>query len=208
MDATHEVFNQPEPLADYNLFDANRPLRDALEFNAPQLQLAPLEHLGDVLGSREMQVHARLANTHPPVLHTHDRFGNRIDEVEFHPAWHELMQLGITHGTHSLPWTSNKAGAHAARAALMMISHQVEEGHSCPITMSFAVVPSLRIQPELASEWEPRVLSNEYDPRFIPAQDAKAFEEVVWPPPPERPPAVPAPQAAIDLRNRLRAAWR
>jgi putative acyl-CoA dehydrogenase len=96
MDATHEVFNQPEPLADYNLFDANRPLRDALEFNAPQLQLAPLEHLGDVLGSREMQVHARLANTHPPVLHTHDRFGRRVDEVEFHPSYHALMKAACT----------------------------------------------------------------------------------------------------------------
>jgi len=107
------------------------------------------------------------------VLHTHDRFGNRIDEVEFHPAWHELMRLGISQGAHSLPWTSKKAGAHVARAALMMLSHQVEEGHSCPLTMTFAVVPSLQIQPELAAEWEPRVLSNEYDPRFIPANEKR-----------------------------------
>ena len=114
-----------------------------------------------------------LANRYPPVLHTHDRFGHRIDEVEFHPAWHELMRLGISAGTHSLPWANQIKPAHVARAALMMLSHQVEEGHSCPITMTFAVVPSLRIQPELAQEWEPRVLSNEYDRRFMPAPEKR-----------------------------------
>jgi putative acyl-CoA dehydrogenase len=145
---------------------------------------------GALMGSAETLRLGELTNRNPPVLHTHDRFGNRIDEVEFHPAWHELLRLGISHGLHSLPWTrngdtekrrngeaairkSNPPGAHVARAALMMLSHQVEEGHSCPLTMTFAVVPSLRIQPELAAEWEPRVLSNEYDPRFIPVTEKR-----------------------------------
>jgi hypothetical protein len=83
MNSTHEVFNQPAPLADYNLFETNRPLRDALKFNAPQLQVAPLQELGVTIGSAEMQTHARLANIHTPELHTHDRFGRRLDEVEF-----------------------------------------------------------------------------------------------------------------------------
>jgi len=87
MDATHEVFNQPAPLAGYNLFDTHRPLRDALNFNAPQLPTESLRQLGETLGSAEMQTHARLANVHTPELHTHDRFGRRIDEVEFHPSF-------------------------------------------------------------------------------------------------------------------------
>src|SRR5690242_7385797 len=104
--ATHEVFNQPEPLADYNLFQGNRPLRDALKFNAPQLQLAPLEHLGGVVGTADMQVHARLANIHTPVLRTHDRFGRRIDEVEFHPSYHVLMKTAAGAGLHGTRWAS------------------------------------------------------------------------------------------------------
>ena len=103
-DRTHEVFNQPEPLAGYNLFEGNRPLRDALKFNAPSLDTGPLSALGETLGSASMQAHARLANAHPPQLRSHDRFGRRIDEVEFHPSYHALMELATGAGLHGTPW--------------------------------------------------------------------------------------------------------
>src|SRR5258708_15067884 len=83
----------------------------------------------------------------PPVLHTHDRFGNRIDEVEFHPAWHELMKVAIRHGLHALPWREPRPGAHAARAAAFYILSQVEGGHGCPFSMSSPDVPPMRQEP-------------------------------------------------------------
>ena len=108
------------------------------------------------------------ANANPPQLRTHDRFGNRVDEVEFHPAWHELMKVAVGHGLHALPWREPRAGAHAARAAAFYIWSQVEGGHGCPISMTYAVVPALRKQPELAALWEPLVTSLEYDPGLRP----------------------------------------
>ena len=105
------------------------------------------------------------------MLRTHDRYGNRIDEVDFHPAWHELMKMGVEHELHSLPWTSEEPTAHTARAALYMTAMQAEAGFACPITMTFAVVPALRAQPELAAEWEPLVTATTYDPRLIPASE-------------------------------------
>jgi putative acyl-CoA dehydrogenase len=170
--ATHapeQVFNQPPPLEDYNLFEHDTPLREALRREGGGWVEGKAHEYGAFLGQSETLRLGELANRHPPLLHTHDRFGHRIDEVEFHPAWHELMRIGIEYGTHSLAWTSHRPGAHVARSALHMLRHQVDEGSSCPITMAFAVIPSLRVQPELAAEWEPRVLSTEYDPRFIPA---------------------------------------
>ncbi|MBW8722512.1 MAG: DNA alkylation response protein, partial [Polaromonas sp.] len=106
MNSTHEVFNQPAALSDYNLFDTNRPLRDALKFNAPALDTAQLSQLGVALGSSAMQTHARLANVHGPVLHSHDRFGRRVDQVEFHPSYHALMRLATGAGLHGTPWGS------------------------------------------------------------------------------------------------------
>ncbi len=171
--APDEVLNQPPALENYNIYKSDRPLREAVAREGGGWVEAQALEFGALLGRTETLRLGELANRYPPVLDTHDRFGHRVDEVEFHPAWHELMRLGISHRTHSLPWANQIKPAHVARAALMMLSHQVEEGHSCPITMTFAVVPSLRIQPELAAEWEPRVLSNEYDPRFIPAPEKR-----------------------------------
>ena len=108
------------------------------------------------------------------MLRTYDRYGHRIDEVEFHPAWHQLMTLGVEHELHSLPWTSTEPTAHTARAALYMTAMQAEAGFCCPITMTFAVVPALRAQPELAAEWEPLVTATNYDPRLIPAAEKGA----------------------------------
>jgi len=112
-----------------------------------------------------------LANGYPPVLRTHDRFGDRIDEVEFHPAWHQLMQAGVENGLHALPWREPQRGGHAARAAMFMVLSQAEGGFGCPISMTYAAVPALRAQPDLDAEWEPRLTSLQYDPRPVPAED-------------------------------------
>jgi putative acyl-CoA dehydrogenase len=116
-----------------------------------------------------VQQQGRQANENPPVLRTHDRFGNRIDEVEFHPAWHELMGLSIEHGLANLPWSNPKPGAHVARAALMLLASENEAGHTCPVSMTYACMPALRKQADLAREWEPHILSTHYDYRCRPA---------------------------------------
>ena len=164
-----EVFNQPPPLEDYNLFEHDLPLRESLRREGGSWGESQASEFGALMGQAATLRLGELANRNPPVMQTHDRFGRRIDEVEFHPAWHELMRLGIAQENHSLPWTNPRRGAHVVRAALNMLRHQVDEGPSCPITMTFAVVPSLSLQPKLAGEWLPLVLSNEYDPRSIPA---------------------------------------
>ena len=105
------------------------------------------------------------------MLRTFDRYGNRIDEVEFHPAWHQLMTMGVEHELHSLPWTSDEPFAHTARAALYMTAMQAEAGFCCPITMTFAAIPALRAQPELAAEWEPLLTATTYDPRLVRAAE-------------------------------------
>ena len=111
------------------------------------------------------------ANENPPVLKTHDRFGHRIDEVEFHPAWHELMRLSCEAGLHARPWGEPRAGAHVARAAKMMLASQNEFGHGCPISMTYSAYPALQRQPDLFAEWGPRIVRERYDPRFLPASE-------------------------------------
>ncbi|MDX1530679.1 MAG: isovaleryl-CoA dehydrogenase [Rhodothermales bacterium] len=165
-----EVFNQPPPLVGTNLFEHDAPLREALHREGGAAFEAEAHALGEACGSGEVLEWGRLANEHPPVLHTHDRYGHRRDEVEYHPAYHRLMTLGVEHGLHALPWTDERPGRHVGRGVLMMLRHQADEGTSCPLTMTFAVVPSLRLQPEVAEAWEPRVLSREYDPRVAPAE--------------------------------------
>ncbi|RZL66249.1 MAG: isovaleryl-CoA dehydrogenase [Variovorax sp.] len=161
---THDVFNQPAPLADYNLFDTNRALRDALNFNAPALQIATLHALGETIGSTEMQTHARLANIHTPQLHTHDRFGRRIDEVEFHPSYHVLMRAAVGAGLHGTPWSGTSASPHVLRAAGFMLFTELEPSVLCPISMSYAVTPALRSNPLIHVEWGPKLASLWYDP--------------------------------------------
>jgi putative acyl-CoA dehydrogenase len=168
---THSVFNQPPPLEGVDVFSSNLPLVEAVGREGAGWVLERASALGRVIGGEPQQLWGRLANENKPVLRTHDRYGNRIDEVEFHPAWHQLMRLGIEHELHSLPWTSDEPAAHAARAALYMTAMQAEAGFACPITMTFAVVPALRAQPELAAEWEPLVTASTYDPRLVPAAE-------------------------------------
>ncbi len=187
MDITHEVFNQPEPLAGYNLFETNRPLRDALKFNAPQQDTAELSQLGATLGSAEMQAHARLANIHTPELHSHDRFGRRIDQVEFHPSYHALMTLAVGAGLHGTPWASphpsplpegegtghplplgegrgEGLSPHVLRAAGFMLFTELEPSVLCPISMTYAVTPALRSNAAIYADWGPKLMSRVYDP--------------------------------------------
>ena len=163
------VFNQPPPLEDYNLFDSDCALREAVSREGGGWIEAEARKLGQLMGKPETINLGVLANRFAPELRTHDRFGYRIDEVVYHPAYHELMRIGTAAQTHSLPWIEKRAGVHVARAALVMLRHQIDEGTSCPLTMTFAAIPSLRLQPELATEWEQRALSSVYDPRSMPA---------------------------------------
>ncbi len=164
-------FNQPPILENYNLFASDLPLQTAVEANGGAWNNEKANKFGEILGRAETLELGNLANKNPPVLKTHDRFGNRLDTVEFHPAYHELMRISIENETHSLAWTSENAGKYAARSALAFLKQQVDEGTSCPLTMTFAVVPSLKIESEIADEWLPKVLSNEYDARFLPVTE-------------------------------------
>ncbi|RDI20035.1 putative acyl-CoA dehydrogenase [Pseudacidovorax intermedius] len=171
---THEVFNQPEPLVDYDLFATNRALQDALRFNAPGLELAPLQALGREVGTAAMQRHARLANVHTPVLHTHDRFGRRIDEVEFHPSYHALMTAAVGAGLHGTPWAEAgdpvAAGAgrspHVQRAAGFMLFTELEPSMLCPISMTYAATPGLRGNAAIYADWAAKLQSRWYDPQL------------------------------------------
>ncbi len=167
MQATHDVFNQPEPLVGYNLFAGNRALADALKFNAPTLDTASLHALGARLGSAEMQTHARLANVHPPQLHSHDRFGRRIDEVEFHPSYHALMREAVAAGLHGTPWSEAQQAtgyAHQLRSAGFMLFTELEPSILCPISMTYAVTPALRSNAAIHADWAPRLTGRAYDP--------------------------------------------
>jgi len=156
--------NQPPPLVGYNLFEADAPLRESLEREGASWAHGLVHELGELAGTQQAIDWGFQANASPPRLRTHDRFGERIDEVEFHPAWHELMKVAIGHGLHALPWRESRPGAHAARAAAFYVWSQVEGGHGCPVSMTYAAVPALRKSPALAAEWEPLMTSLDYDP--------------------------------------------
>src|SRR3989440_784851 len=167
MSATIDVLNQPPPLRGYDPLEQNRPLAEGLEREGGEWAREPISAYGRRAREPEVLDWARVANENPPRLHTHDRYGRRIDEVEFHPAWHDLLTLSIGHRVHALPWLEDRPGAHVARAALFLLSP--EAGHGCPLSMTYAVVPVLRRAGELGEEWIPRLTSTAYDPRFIPA---------------------------------------
>ncbi len=168
---THEVQNQVSPLVGYNLYTRDRVLADAVEREGAAWITPQACRLGEILGGEEAIAWGFDANNNPPVLHTHDPRGSRVDEVRYHPAWHALLRLAMEFSLHNLPWRESRAGAHVARAALFFMAGQNEAGHSCPISMTYAAVPTLRRQHELAAEWEPRIASTSYDERFLPAQD-------------------------------------
>ena len=163
--ATHEVLNQVPPLEGRNLFEDHAALREGLEREGGGWALDRLRSAGAFWGGEPMRWGVE-ANEHPPVLHTHDRFGHRRDEVEFHPAWHALMRAGVEQELHALPWRTDQPGAHVARAATYVCSGQAEAGFGCPITMTFAAVPALGTQPDVAAEWVPRLTATSYDPEL------------------------------------------
>jgi putative acyl-CoA dehydrogenase len=160
---THEVTNQVPPLTGHDVA-ADPALLTALDRLDAGWVRPELHQIGLRAGSEDVIELARLANTHRPVLRSHDRTGTRIDEVEFHPAWHELMATAISHGMHAAPWASDRPGAHVARAAKFYVWSQAESGHGCPVSMTYAVVPALRHAPELARRFEPLLTAGSYDP--------------------------------------------
>ncbi|MEV6831091.1 acyl-CoA dehydrogenase family protein [Amycolatopsis sp. NPDC051102] len=162
MPATHEVTNQVPPLAGHDVAD-DPALLAGLERAGAGWAAGELHELGRLAGSEQVQEWGRLVNENEPVLRTHDRYGHRIDEVEFHPYWHELMTVAVSHGMHGTPWRDSRDGAHAARAAKFYVWSQAEAGHSCPVSMTYAAVPALRANPELAARYEPLLASTEYD---------------------------------------------
>ena len=166
------VDNQAPPLRDYNLVAENRPLLEAVRREGADWAEESLHAFGDELGGEPLEW-GRLANEHPPVLRTHDRYGNRIDEVEFHPAWHALLELGVEHGLHARSWRKPRRGAHVARAAAFLALGQVEAGVGCPLSMTHAAVPALRASPDLAEAWEPALTSLLYEPGLRPVGDKR-----------------------------------
>ncbi|MDX2595773.1 acyl-CoA dehydrogenase family protein [Streptomyces sp. WI03-4A] len=168
--STHTVTNQPPPLVAYDVFTADRALVEAVERHTAADTLdevrAELAALGRAVGSAQVQEWGALANEHPPRLRTHDRYGHRVDRVEFHPAWHRMLGKGVSAGL-TAAWT--RPAGHVRRAAGFLIWTQVEAGTCCPLSMTHAAVPALRADPELAAEWEPLLTSVIYDQDLRPA---------------------------------------
>jgi putative acyl-CoA dehydrogenase len=159
--------NQPPPLQGHDLFGSNRPLVEALEREGAGWAAERCGVFAAALARNALE-RGRLANENPPRLRTHDRFGERIDEVEFHPAWHDLMRLSRAHESHALSWTAGRDGAHVARAALFYLASQVEAGHGCPLSMTHAAVP-------LVPEWRDGLTSSAYEPELAPLADKRAL---------------------------------
>ncbi|SED92226.1 putative acyl-CoA dehydrogenase [Streptomyces sp. Ag109_O5-10] len=161
--ATHDVTNQPPPLAPYDASD-DPALIEGLRREGAEWAEAGIRRLGARAGSAEAQEWGELANRHEPELRTHDRYGNRIDEVDFHPSWHHLMRAAVEEGLAGAAWADDRAGAHVARTAGGLVWGHTESGHGCPTSMTYAAVPALRAQPELAKVYEPLLTSREYEP--------------------------------------------
>ena len=169
--ATHDVTNQPPPFGEVNFFDRDPALKEALPREGAAWAEERAWELGAIAGSEETLELGRLANRHPPELRSFDRYGRRIDEVAFHPAYHALMKIGMAHALPSIAWTSPQKGGHVAHAVLEYLLYQAEAGVCCPLTMTYAAVPALRHQPEIAQTWEPRLTARDYDPRSLPAAE-------------------------------------
>ncbi|MFE2161408.1 acyl-CoA dehydrogenase family protein [Streptomyces lydicus] len=162
MTVTHEVVNQAPPLTGFSTADEPA-LLEALRRDGAEWGVREVTELGALAGSAAVQDQARWAEEQPPRLHTHDRTGHRIDEVEFHPAWHQLMTVAVEHGLHAAPWADSRPGAHLVRAAKFYVWSQAEPGHGCPVSMTYAAVPALRAAPELAARYEPLLTARTYD---------------------------------------------
>jgi len=161
---THAVINQAPLRAGIDEYGTNTTLTEAVAAFGGDWATAELHQTGALVGSEDFQDDARLANTITPRLHTHDRWGHRIDDIEFHPAYHRIIGASIAAGSHTSAWADPRPGANVARVAQFHLFGQIEPGHACPVSMTHAVVPSLQTTPELAQEWLPRVYSRDYDP--------------------------------------------
>ncbi|WP_007023350.1 acyl-CoA dehydrogenase family protein [Saccharomonospora iraqiensis] len=162
MPPTHEVTNQVPALAEHDVAE-DPALLDGLRREGAGWAESEVRELGVLAGGERAQEWGRLVNENPPVLRTHDRVGHRIDEVEFHPHWHDLMTVAVSHGLHATPWSQDRPGAHVARTAKFYVWSQVEAGHTCPISMTYSAVPALRHNPDLAATFEPLLAAPEYD---------------------------------------------
>jgi putative acyl-CoA dehydrogenase len=165
---THDVTNQTGNLIDVNFFDADTILREAVEREGAPWVAERASRLGVAAGDPEVQEHSHLANKHGPVLRSHDRFGHRIDFVEYHPSYHHLAKLAFGSGVQSLAWTARRPGAHVARAALSYLWNEIENGIGCPTGMAYSSIPTLRIVPGIRDLWVDKVLAEDYDPRPVP----------------------------------------
>jgi putative acyl-CoA dehydrogenase len=160
--STHEVVNQAPPIVPYNVFDADLALGEALEREGGGWGVDRVRDTGELAGTPEALEHTERAERNEPVLRTHDRYGNRIDEVELDPSWHWSLRQAIEREIHGLPWRDPKPGAHVVRAALFMTWSQVGSGVMCPVSMTYSAIPALRENPDLAAEWEPRLTRPSY----------------------------------------------
>lgn len=172
---THAVFNQAPPLEEYNLFAGDDALREGARREGAGWALEDLDRYGRECGRPDVIELGFLANRYPPRFKPYDRFGHRVDEVDYHNAYHQLMDRALREGLHAAPWKNPGPGAHVARATKYYLHSQVEGAHCCPVTMTFAVVPSLRLSSKLAEYWLPKVLAYGYDPRNVSYDDKQAL---------------------------------
>ncbi|HTD05123.1 isovaleryl-CoA dehydrogenase [Undibacterium sp.] len=172
---THEVSNQVPELQDYNIFSRDAVLMEGVQRGHAAWHAGQLDRFGAELGSKEVLHLGELANHYLPELQTHDRFGRRIDQVDFHPSWHSLLTLLRREGLHAMPWAQQKPGAHVARAAGYYLQSQVESGSLCPTTMTFASIPVLQQEPKLYAELKDKLFSSEHDPRDLPISQKKSI---------------------------------
>ncbi|MCU1718082.1 acyl-CoA dehydrogenase family protein [Pseudomonas sp. 5P_3.1_Bac2] len=166
---THEVFNQVPPLDGINLYRSDIALQEWIARFGGAWGAARLDAYGALAGGPLMAA-GFLANEHKPQLRSHDRYGTRIDQVDFHPAYHELMRTAIEHGLPALPWLEPKPGANVVRAGLTYLHSQAEAASGCPLTMTFAAVPAIQLQADVAAQWLPKILAPHYDPRNVPME--------------------------------------
>lgn len=171
---THEVLNQPPPVPSYNAYETDAALKEALHREGGSWGEKRLQSYGSICGNELPEI-GRLANENPPEPRVYDKYGHRIDEVDFHPAYHQSMAIAKEHDLHGLTWNSDHDGAQVVRSALAYLHNQFEAGTMCPITMTHACVPTLQRQPDVAEQWLPRVLANTYDSRCLPASEKKGL---------------------------------
>ncbi len=172
---THVVENVAKPLEDFNVFTNDKTLKEAVIREGGEWAVAEISDFGDECGNVDSLNVGMQANKNKPTFESHDRYGNRIDFIEYHPSYHQLMGSSLKNGLGANVWAKSKSGAHVVRAAKYFMQSQVETGHLCPITMTFASIPTISKQPELAEFWLPKIQSTYYDPRNVPYYEKESL---------------------------------